>query len=351
MSLSELLAQLQEALDAELAEVKAGARHTQAEYAAIQAAHDTMVMLGATCEGAKEEGETKAISLEERTDAVRMAIHRVIDADYMRPADTPWAYVCNVYDDYAIVQQGLISWRVAYTLTGGVVEIAPRDMWEMVEKEWEPVADGLAVKFLDDGGVKVGGYAVRFGSPDEPDLSQERDFFTKSTDFWLDRWATRPMLYHHAQEGATADEPIIGAWLKASLDDVGVWLEGELDKAHKYFSAIQEMVKRGVLAQSSDSAPHLVKRKRAAKNTHEVTRWPILASSLTPTPAEPRLLPVETIKSAYKALGIDFPDEPDGLAEPDATKSVAEGGTPQSASAELERDALMLKLRLMELQE
>ena len=164
-----------------------------------------------------------------------------------------------------------------------------------------------AVKMLPNGGI--GGYAVRFGSDAEPDLSPFADYFTKSTQFWLDAWATRPMLYHHAQDAATKDAPVVGRWTSARMDDVGVWLEGQIDQAHRYAGAVKELVKRGVLKLSSDSAPHLVVREQRPNGTHEVKRWPLLAASLTVSPAEPRLMPVSALKAAFDAAGLLPPAE------------------------------------------
>ena len=214
-------------------------------------------------------------------------------------------YYLHVYLDHVVICMAAGGdWKVPFTIEGGeVVLAAPRD-WARVEKDWTPVPDaetgeslvGSAVKALDDGWTIVA-QAVRFGSHDEPDTSAYRDYFTKSTDFWLDRWERRPMLYHHAMDAATADQPVVGTWVKAWVDDTGVWLQGQLDKAHKYAAAIKELAERGILRISSDSAPHLVRRKPGPNGTNEVARWPLMAASLTPTPAEPRLQPV-SVKTA-----------------------------------------------------
>lgn len=161
---------------------------------------------------------------------------------------------------------------------------------------------GGAVKALDGG--RIGGLAIRFSSADEPDMSHMRDYFTKSTSYWLDAWERRPMLYHHGMEETTADDPVIGTWTKASITDEGVWLEGELSKAFKYQSAIKELVRRGALRISTDSAPHLVRRETKGDGVHEVTRWPIVAASLTVSAAEPRLSGV-SFKAIMTELGLD----------------------------------------------
>jgi phage head maturation protease len=208
--------------------------------------------------------------------------------------------------DQALVQ-------AIYDAACGVCEMAvslgAQEPAEDDDEETVDEAMGMSVKMLPGGGV--GGYAVRFGSADEPDLSAFRDFFTKSTDFWLDAWDTRPMLYHHAQDEATKDAPVVGRWTQARVDDVGVWLEGQLDTAHRYAGAVKELIRRGVLRLSSDSAPHLVVREAQPNSTNWVKRWPLMACSLTPSPAEPRLLPVGALKAAYLEAGLLPPAELD----------------------------------------
>lgn len=194
--------------------------------------------------------------------------------------------------------------------------------------------DPYAVKMLDDDTVY--GPAIRFGSADEPDLSKMRDYFTKSTDYWLDAWDKRPMIWHHAipqteildeirEAGATEDEikamrealdyldahPVVGVWTKATIDPTTVWMQGQVSKAHRYRNAVKRMIDMGLLKISTDSAPHLVQRIRQPNGTHEVKRWPIIAASLTPTAAEPRLYDVSAMKAFYDEAGIPMPELPD----------------------------------------
>jgi hypothetical protein len=262
--------------------------------------------------------EMKALDLMTQCELVCDAIMDVINVeDHDAPPMMHEDEECEitVYADYAVLDTDDGTFKIDYTIEDGDVSLADPSEWARVEwdvseidgaepgyetdeDEAPRVVIGDAVKMLDSG--KIGAYAVRFGDADNPDLSHMRDYFTKSTDFWLDAWQQRPMLYHHAQDAATADNPIIGNWTKAIKDDVGIWLEGQLDKAHKYYAAINEMVQQGALKLSSDSAPHLVKRNRHG-DVNEVTRWPLMAASLTPTPAEPRLLPVSALKAIYAA--------------------------------------------------
>ena len=86
--------------------------------------------------------------------------------------------------------------------------------------------------------------------------------------------------------------------------------------AHRYRAAIKRMIDLGMLKISTDSALHLVRREKQPNGTHEVKRWPIIAASLTPSAAEPRLFDVQALKSWYGVAGIDLPFGIDDGAEP-----------------------------------
>jgi len=191
-----------------------------------------------------------------------------------------------------------------------------------------PAAASYAVKAL--GGDRVRCYVALFGDAEHTDLSSHHDFFTKATDVWEQQLPLpQPMIYHHAQDPATAADPVIGKWDVRGIDDSGRWYEGELDKAHRFRAFVGQLIAEGALAASSDSVPHLVVRRPAGQGSHELVRWPIVAVSLTPTPAEPRLRPAEALKAAYKAIGVELPD----LAPADAGASGATEAARAQATA------------------
>lgn len=168
----------------------------------------------------------------------------------------------------------------------------------------DPVENPYAVKSL--GNDRIGGYAVMFGDATATDLTG--DYFTKSTDFWLDEIGDKiPMLYHHSIESATKSDPVIGSWDVRRVDDVGVWVEGQLKRRHRYNKAVQQLVDAGALGLSSGSAPNLVLKSKKLGGATEITRWPIVEVSLTPEPAEPRMTPVAALKSLYADAGLDLP--------------------------------------------
>ena len=183
--------------------------------------------------------------------------------------------------------------------------------------------ENLRVKMIDAPAGRIGGYLLVWGeSPDrdgdavaleargprgdnvEGAQKVQRDlqgeYFTPQTDVGLDWYEQRPVLYHHGLDGALK-AAVIGVIDTLRPDDTGLWAEAQLDLHKRYVRAVQRLVDQGVLSWSSGSLPHLVD---IAGDGH-IKRWPIVEGSLTPTPAEPRHTDVQTLKSAYKALGLD----------------------------------------------
>jgi HK97 family phage major capsid protein len=156
----------------------------------------------------------------------------------------------------------------------------------------------MAVKLLSAPAHRVGGYLVVWGNPHQKDL--QGDYFTPQSDLGLAWYPERPMLYHHGQDESLAD-PLIGKIDRLEADEVGVWAEAQLDAHHRHYAAIKRLIEAGALSWSSGSLPHLVERQRDGW----LKRWVIVEGSLTPTPAEPRLTDVTTLKSAYHAIGQD----------------------------------------------
>ncbi len=156
---------------------------------------------------------------------------------------------------------------------------------------------GDAVKALGNG--KIGGYLVRFGTPDAPDM--EGEYFTKDTDFDLVDGERTSIYYHHGQDHTLERRKLGEGMLK--IDEVGVWVEGQLALRDRYEQAIYRMAEAGKQSWSSGTAPHLVEREFPAEKATWIKRWPLrLDASITPTPAEPSTR-VLTLK-AYK--GLDF---------------------------------------------
>ena len=154
------------------------------------------------------------------------------------------------------------------------------------------------VKMIDAPAGRVGGYMLVWGEADRRDLQGE--FFTPQTDVGLDWYEQRPVLYHHGLDGALK-AAVIGVIDTLRPDETGLWAEAQLDLHKRYVRAVRRLVDLGVLSWSSGSLPHLVDVGEDGR----IKCWPIVEGSLTPTPAEPRQTDVQTLKSAYKSLGLD----------------------------------------------
>lgn len=143
---------------------------------------------------------------------------------------------------------------------------------------------GDSVKAMGNG--KVAGYLVRFSTAQDPDITHQRDFFTPDTDFDVEDGMKSTIYYDHGLDPVLKKRKLGKVTMK--MDDVGVWVEGQLEMRDDYERAIYELAENGKLGWSSGTAPHLVERKRVG-NANQIVRWPLgLDASLTPTPAEPR---------------------------------------------------------------
>jgi HK97 family phage major capsid protein len=155
---------------------------------------------------------------------------------------------------------------------------------------------------------RIGGYALVHGTPQERDI--EGDFFTKSTDLWLDVYNNQPIMFDHAVGLKLPDDPALsddeqdtprryklGRIVKSARDDIGLWIEAVVDAHNDWVEGVWELVDKGALFFSSGSVPHLIKRTEGG----EVKSWPIVEVSLTPTPAEPRRTRVAALSNAQTA--------------------------------------------------
>jgi len=258
---------------------------------------------------------SKSVSLEAITRMVRDAFH----AQFSKPsmpqeasADSYWPR--EIFDDKIVVEGPDGMWAYPYTLDDdGVTFGEPKK----VEIDYKP-AKSVAVKFLreEDGGAVVGGHIALWGDPEHKDLQD--DYFTPETWLGLDEYPTVPALFHHGLDD-TIGASVIGKRIKAGVDDTGAWVEDWLDKSGKYWAMVKPLLAKEALYYSPGSAPHLVKREEDGK----LKSYPIVEDTLTVIPAQHRLRPVEQIKAAYKAAGLDYPleDEAEDLSGDDGGPS------------------------------
>lgn len=237
-----------------------------------------------------------------------------------------YTWVREVYDDYVIVaveaDEAVIHYRASYSFDDeGVLTMAAREDWAEVSQEWTPKSftTEVHIKSATEATLVVGGYGVVWGGKD---LVGEH--FTKDTDFWFDRITETPMvLYQHGQDDSV-QKTVVGKVTNKEIDDVGLWVEAQIDLTDKYAARLPELMEKRSLGWSSGCAGYL-----AEIEDKEIKSWPIVEFSLTPTPAEPRTLGVEAlrslavsapaIKSLLPAEGAPASSEPEP--EPAPTKS------------------------------
>jgi HK97 family phage major capsid protein len=141
---------------------------------------------------------------------------------------------------------------------------------------------GGTIKAVGDG--RVGGYLVVFGNRDNRDAYGE--YFTADTQYNLDWYATRPVLYQHGlgEAGVTA----IGVITSITPDAHGLYAEAVLDINHEdpsireWARRAYDDVLRGSMYWSSGSMNYTVD----VADDGWITCWPIAEGSLTPKPAE-----------------------------------------------------------------
>ncbi len=143
----------------------------------------------------------------------------------------------------------------------------------------------VAIKAITDESVTVAGYGVVWGAHDI-----EGDTFTPQTDFDGGYVPLKRVYYDHTLD-AEVQEPL-GVVTETKSDDMGLWVEAQLDRSKRYVEAVVKLIEKGVLGWSSGSISHLVRREGKS-----IKAWPIVEFSLTPTPAEPRTLGVRRLKA------------------------------------------------------
>src|SRR5438046_1556172 len=133
----------------------------------------------------------------------------------------------------------------------------PQDNETLVIGSAEPIKS-IEVK---DGKARVGAYAIRFSGPLEKDLQGE--YFTPKTYFGSRKGDGADVLFNHGQAPTKAFDEICGrvfAAAKATMDEIGVFVEHCLDLADEYEKAIADLCLAGKLKWSSGATSHMVKR-------------------------------------------------------------------------------------------
>jgi hypothetical protein len=141
---------------------------------------------------------------------------------------------------------------------------------------------GAAVKAMGEG--RVGGYLVQFGS--EATKDGDGEWFTPETDFDCEFPARASVYYNHCQDPVIGRRRLTHGSMK--LDDLGVWVEAQLDLADRYQAAMYAMAAKGKLGWSSGSLSHLTDPPRETPGG-AIKSWPLgHDASLTPVPSDSR---------------------------------------------------------------
>lgn len=151
---------------------------------------------------------------------------------------------------------------------------------------------GGTVKAVTGQPGMIEGYLASWGNPQDTDLQGE--WFTPDTDFCLDWFAERPVLYHHGMDDSTGLKAI-GTIKMAKADNIGLWVQAQLNLRDEYGDAVYKMVQAKEFGWSSGSVDHLVKIAKSG----EIKVWPLIEGSVTPTPAQPSKTTVRALKALF----------------------------------------------------
>jgi hypothetical protein len=164
-----------------------------------------------------------------------------------------------------------------------------------------------SVKAADDGSGALDILAIPFGGPFEGGKDSDGEYFSERTDLALDWFPMRrPLLFHHGLDETGPGVSPVGYVdvTTARKTPEGWWVRAWLDKQHRYFAEIGQLIEEEALFASSGAMPHLVRKARDG----EITRWPWVEQSLTPTPANLfSLVQPADAKAHYKAAGLTPP--------------------------------------------
>lgn len=147
------------------------------------------------------------------------------------------------------------------------------------------IAWGGPVKAMGNG--KVGGQLILYGEPAVKDLTG--DWFAEVTYYGPRDGDGADCMIHHGMPLRKGLEELADRLLppiKTKRNQLGIWAETALDMADEFEKKIYELAQKGVWKWSSGTADHMIKKEANGK----IMRWPIIEGSLTPTPAEPRML-------------------------------------------------------------
>jgi hypothetical protein len=248
-----------------------------------------------------EEGEHRPAPL-----PVKMSL-----TEHMRMIEEAWYgtdgyhysdYIQEIYDDYIVVSRKNACYKVPYTVgmgDEGGITFAPMNEWDEVKLKREWVAKNFYVKEI--GGDRLGFYGHLWGNAEQTDLHGE--YFAKDTEGLaelFEQLSFIPLTYQHGAD-ETLKATVFGKVDTMTDDEVGKWMEAQIINHNMYRRYVQPLVQSGKLYPSSETMP-LAKK---SADDGKITYWVDSFITLTPTPAEYRMLdvPVSEVKAFYKSVG------------------------------------------------
>ena len=154
---------------------------------------------------------------------------------------------------------------------------------------------GGTIRAAEDGIVE--GYLVAFNTAKNPDF--HNTYFDRQTDYMFEDYpivGRAFILYNHGLD-ETLHVRTIGKFVRAKIDDIGLWVQAQLAQRDEWEQAVYELAKDGKLGWSSGALPQAVE----VDDDGHVRRWPIIEGSLTPQPASPPFSTQIYTRSSYQA--------------------------------------------------
>lgn len=229
----------------------------------------------------------------------------------------PW--ISEYFDDFVIVHDDGLAFKVPYTLEGEKVELAPRSEW----KEAMQVRSWVAVKAVGEWELDV--MVVPFGSKSKSD--SDGQWYDPETEIMEKAFDTPLVIYQHGvkqgAKGVEAKPLVIGRSIPGTLNKQkdGWHIRVVLDKALKESKAVMEAAWKKMVAVSSDSISHLARLEVDGKliqyeknRPGRIAVWPLAGFSLWELgngnfkPASRATYALPAMKAIYREAGLPFPD-------------------------------------------
>jgi phage head maturation protease len=191
---------------------------------------------------------------------------------------------------------------------------------------------GGAIRAAGDGIIE--GYLVPFNTPDNPDFYGT--YFDTQTDYMLNDYPVLRafILYNHGLD-ETLNVRTMGTFLRAKIDDIGLWVQAQLNMRDEWEQEVYKLAQAGKLGWSSGALPQAVD---VADDGH-IKCWPIIEGSLTPAPAAVPFASQIYTRSSYQAA---LNSAKDGV-----TREEPSGATPVSNTLSNDKQLKNQELRTM----